>query len=196
VPGAAELLALTASCDEIGAGRYATDYGEPETIAVCGLVGAVFWHADMDIDCDGQPSAACNWDTDPSFLPQTSAKDSNGEFLDASLLPFLVIPGASWRFDYADHGIELGSVGAVVYQGRVEYGVFADQGPDEIIGEASYAMAERLGIDPDPAIGGTPDGVSYVIFTGPSGVVSTIEDHDEAIAVGEARAAQLVADNQ
>ena len=31
------------------------------------------------------------------------------------------------------------------------YAVFGDQGPDNIISEASYATAQSLGIDPNPA---------------------------------------------
>ncbi len=39
-----------------------------------------------------------------------------------------------------------------------------DTGPDEIIGEASYATAKALGIDPDPETGGTDSGVTYIVF--------------------------------
>ena len=101
----------------------------------------------------------------------------------------MVIPLPSERFIYANHGIDLGSVAAVIFEGRVEYGAFADQGPNGIIGEASYALAQRLGIDPDPATGGVPEGVSYIVFTGTSGQVGTIEDHAEAVSVGIARPA-------
>jgi hypothetical protein len=194
-PTASELLALTKSCREITARRYATDAGDIEDISVCALNGAVFWHADMDIDCDGKQSAVCNASTDPAYQPMTSAVDSNGDPLDASQLPFMVIPLPSERFDYRNHGIELGSVAAVIFNGRVEYGAFADQGPSGIIGEASYALAENLGVDPDPATGGVAEGVSYVVFTGPSGEVGTIEDHAEAVSVGIARAQQLLTEN-
>jgi len=194
-PTAAELLTLTTSCQELTARRYATDAGDVEEIPVCALNGAVYWHADMDIDCDGKPTSVCNANTDPAYQPNTSAVDSNGAPLDASKLPFMVIPLPSERFDYADHGIVLGSVAAVIFEGRVEYGVFADQGPSGIIGEASYALAQSLGIDPDPATGGVPEGVSYLVFTGTSGQVGTIEDHAEAVSVGVARARQLIAEN-
>ncbi|MEI2764086.1 MAG: glycoside hydrolase family 75 protein [Dermatophilaceae bacterium] len=100
----------------------------------------------MDIDCDGKPSTVCNKSADPAFQPQTSATDSKGAFLDASELPYVVIPLPSTRFDYAKAGLELGTVVAVIYDGKVEYGVFGDEGPDNIIGEASYAMAQLLGI--------------------------------------------------
>jgi hypothetical protein len=74
----------------------------------------------------------------------------------------------------------------------VQYGVFGDQGPENIIGEASDAMADSLGINPDPAVGGTDSGVSYIVFTGASGMVQTMEDHAEAVSVGVARATELL----
>ena len=124
-----------------------------------------------------------------------SGTDSQGNPLDASTLPFYVIPLPSHGFDYAAHGIDLGSVGAVIYGGQLEYGIFADQGPQGIIGEASYAMAVALGVDPDPEFGGADSGATYIVFTGADGMVTTNEDHVEAETVGQARAAQLLLDN-
>jgi hypothetical protein len=89
----------------------------------------------------------------------------------------------------------MGSVAAVIYDGKIEYGIVGDIGPKTILGEASYAMAKNLGINPNPSTGGTDSGVTYVIFTGISGVVSANEDHDEAALVGDIRAAQLLAEN-
>jgi hypothetical protein len=146
----------------------------------------------MDIDCDGIPTERCNETTDPWFQPQTSATDRRGHFLDAARLPYVVIPLPSGRFDFAGHGVGLGSVVVVVYRGKLEYGVVGDQGPDRVIGEASYAMAKRLGINPDPHHGGTDAGVTYIAFTGPSARVARIEDHAEAVAVGRACAHDLV----
>lgn len=194
-PSAAELLALTTSCNEITNGRYATDDGEAETIPVCGLSGAVFWTADMDVDCDGKTTAQCNAQTDPSYYPETSATDSNGDPLDAAALPFIVIPLPSSRFDYAAHGIQLGQVVAVIYAGQLRYGVFGDQGPSGIVGEASYAMAESLGIDPDPSFGGSDGPVTYIVFTGAGAVQDPIEDQAATTALGDSLAQALLSAN-
>jgi hypothetical protein len=191
-PTAAELLATLANCNRVG-GDYATDSGGAQTIAICGLTGAVFWKADLDIDCDGKISTQCNTGTDPSFDDQTSATDSHGDPLDAATLPYVVVPLPSTRFDSTAHGLALGSVIAVIYQDKVEYGVFGDEGPSSIIGEASYRMAQLLGIDPDPATGGTDSGVAYIAFTGPSAVDPVIEDHDMAVLLGVAKARALLA---
>src|SRR4051794_17972857 len=48
---AADLLSKVASCSQISNGKYRTDDETSATIPVCGKNGAVFWKADMDIDC-------------------------------------------------------------------------------------------------------------------------------------------------
>ena len=191
-PSAAQLLAKLEACDKVG-GDYATDAGGAENIPICSLSGAVFWKADLDVDCDGKVTTSCNAMSDPSFQPQTSATDSHGNPLDAAALPYVVVPLPSSRWDYAAAGLQVGSVIAAIYTDRVVYGVFGDEGPTAIIGEASHRMAELLGIDPDPATGGSDGGVAYVAFTGASAVVSVIEDHDQATALGIAKARSLLA---
>lgn len=195
-PTAAQLLALVANCAQPSDGLYATDDdGSAETIPICALNGAFFWKADMDIDCDGKVTAVCNSNTDPAFQDQTSTTDSQGQPLDASTLPYVVIPLPSARFDYMAAGLELGAVVAVIYNNKVVYGVFGDEGPENIIGEASYAMATALGIDPDPSFGGTDSEVTYIVFHGANAVVNVIEDHQEATALGEQLAAELIQSN-
>lgn len=192
-PTAAELLDRIASCDQIIGGPYAPGSGKPATIPICGLPRAVFWTADLDVDCDGKVSTQCNLMTDPWFMSQTAATDSMGQPLDAATLPFVVVPGRSTRFDYRAAGLAMGSVVAVVHGDELVYGVLGDVGPTTYIGEASYRMAELLGIDPDPRIGGTEDPVSYIAFTGEDARVEIIEDHDEATSLGIALAGELLA---
>ena len=188
------LLALTAACNALpGVTPFATDEGEPNTVSICSLQGALFWQADLDIDCDGGQTQTCQ--NDPAYQPDTSFPDSQGNPLDASALPFVVIPLPSNGFDYTQHQIDGGSVFAVIYNGQLEYGIFGDQGPEGIIGEASYAMAVLLGIDPDPVTGGADSGATYIVFEGPSGAVSANEDHAQAVAIGQARAAELLQNN-
>jgi hypothetical protein len=196
VPVTAEaLLAKLAACTKVSKAPYAKDVGGAANIDVCGLVNAVFFRADMDVDCDGKPSAICSKTTDPSYQSQTAATDSKGGYLDAATLPYAVVPGVSSRWSYKTSGIAMGTVVAVIYAGKVEYGIVGDVGPVSIVGEASYAMAKNLGINPNPKTGGVSDGVAYLFFTGASGQVSKKEDHAEAVRVGEQRAAQLLAEN-
>jgi hypothetical protein len=193
-PTAAELLAATAGCATVVSnGKFATDDdGSSATVDICGATNAVYWTADMDIDCDGLMSTQCRLSTDPDYQDETSAVDSHGDALDAAALPYVVVPSPSSRFRFTDAGLDLGSVVAVIYNDQVEYAVIGDTGPTTIIGEASYATAAGLGIDPDPSTGGTDGPVTYIAFTGDAAHVEPIEDHATATSLGSARAKLLL----
>ncbi|MFJ6512520.1 glycoside hydrolase family 75 protein [Streptomyces sp. NPDC091406] len=188
---AAELLAEVRACSRISKGAYRTDSGRAKaTVPVCGTRDAVFWKADMDIDCDGRKTRACNRKTDPYFLPETAFQSSRGEPLDSAALPHVVVPGPSKVWDYRKSGLTGGSVVAVVYRDRVRFGVIGDTGPTGIIGEASYAMAKTLGIDPDPSTGGAESGVTYIAFK--DSRISPIESRARAQSRGAALAREFV----
>ncbi|MGW2562779.1 glycoside hydrolase family 75 protein [Streptomyces sp. NPDC001514] len=187
---AADLLAEVRNCDRISDGRYRIDEDEPADVPVCGTSDAVFWEADMDIDCDGWPTRECNSDVDPYFQSETAYSDSEGDPLSSEHVPFIVVPGASSRWDYSDSGIRGGSVAAVIYRGRVVYAVVGDVGPSNIIGEASWATADALGIDPDPQTGGVNSGVTYIVFR--DSRVSPIESHGSAVTLGNQLAREFV----
>lgn len=192
-PTAQELLARLTSCTQISNGTYRTDEEAGRTIPVCDENGAVWWQADMDIDCDGVRTAQCNEDTDCCFYPDTAFHTSTDEPLNAAELPFVVVPSPSDIWDYRQFGIHGGGAVAIIYDDRVEYAVVGDTGPTGIIGEASYAAAADLGIDPDPSTGGTDSGVTYIFFK--NSTVAPIEDHNEAISTGQALARQFVDNN-
>ena len=194
-PTVTQLLELLAHCDPVSSAKYSTDFENAASIDVCGLNGAVFWKSDFDIDCDGKRTAVCNEQTDGAYQPRTSANDSHGDPLDASQLPYAVIPLPSSRWRYEDSGIDLGQVLAVIHDGKLEYAVFGDQGPDKIIGEGSYRLAQLLGIDPDPSNGGTDGPVYFITFTGADARVDTIEDHAEAVSRGAALVDALIQAN-
>ena len=189
---AADLLAKVRDCTPVSRGRYRSDDGERATIPVCGTKEAVFWKADLDIDCDGQAGARCNARTDPLFSSMTAYQQSDGRYLDAERLPYIVVPAASALWNHRDHRIGGGSVAAVVYQDRVQYAVVGDVGPHDIIGEASYATAKALGIRPDPRGGGTDTGVTYIVFK--DSRVKPIEDHAAAVEAGQRLARLFVRD--
>ncbi|MFD5268024.1 glycoside hydrolase family 75 protein [Streptomyces sp. NPDC058335] len=189
---AAELLSRVRDCTPVSRGRYRTDADTPATIPVCATDGTVFWTADMDIDCDGRPGPRCNSITDPAFSPATAFQQSDGRYLSAESLPFIVVPGVSDIWNHRDHGVRGGSVAAVVYRDRVQYAVVGDVGPREIIGEASYAAAEALGIRPDPHSGGVASGVTYIVFK--DSRATPIESHTSAVEVGERLARTFVAE--
>ncbi len=188
--GAADLLAEVGDCTPVSQGRYRSDQGAAATIPVCGTDEVVFWKADMDIDCDGQPGIRCNTAADPYFSASTAFAQSDGRPLNSETLPYVVVPAPSALWDYRAHGVRGGSVVAVVYGDRVRYAVVGDTGPVGVIGEASYAAAEELGIDPDPRSGGAPSGVTYIVFK--NSRVIPLEDREAAVVAGEALARQFV----
>ncbi|HUR02953.1 MAG TPA: CBM35 domain-containing protein, partial [Nonomuraea sp.] len=72
-PTADQLLAKVTACSQISNGKYKTDSDvSSATVAVCEKTGAVFWKADMDIDCDGVRTTQCNEDTDCCFQADTA----------------------------------------------------------------------------------------------------------------------------
>ena len=193
-----QLLALTQSCTQLpGTSKFKSDSGGSATIPVCQLSGAVFWKADADIDCDGGKNAACT--ADPYYQAETSAKDSKGNFVDAGSVPFFVVPLASNGFDPKALGIKTswsgwGSPGAILYNGKLLYAVYADAGPTDVIGELSYRAAELLGIPSSPINGGVASGVTYIVFTGDQ-YVNPLESTGAAETLGKQLATQLLQNN-
>ncbi|GAA2660920.1 glycoside hydrolase family 75 protein [Streptomyces vastus] len=190
---AADLLAKVTSCSQISNSKYKTDDDSSASIPVCGKNGAVFWKADMDIDCDGQRTSKCNEDTDPWYQDDTAFHQSDGKPLRADSLPYVVVPSSSNIWNYSSAGIKGGAVVAVIYNNQVQYAVVGDTGPTKIIGEASYATAKALGINPDPENGGTDDGVTYILFK--NSKVTPIESHSAAVTLGEELAKEFIRNN-
>jgi hypothetical protein len=191
---AADLLAVASNCHQLsGTTKFSTDSGGSKTVPICGLTGAVWWKADMDVDCDGGKGSVCQ--SDPDYQSDTAGVDSKGHALDASTLPYVVIPMSSNGFNYKTAGLKMGSVVAVIYNGKVAFGILGDVGPAGVIGEASYAMAVKLGINPSPISGGVDSGVTYVAFTGTAAAVTHNEDSAQAASLGAQLAHQLIQNN-
>src|SRR5437763_13381616 len=133
-PTASQLLAKTSSCHQISNGKYKTDEDvSGRTVAICDANGAVFWKADMDIDCDGQRTTQCNENTDCCFQADTAFHQSNGQPLNAAQLPYVVVPSPSSTWDYRKFGIAGAGVVAVIFNDQVTYAVVGDTGPTDII---------------------------------------------------------------
>jgi hypothetical protein len=191
-PSAAELLAKVDACASTAVavkGGFGLDGAGSISIYQC--AGALYWKADMDVDCDGIQTPPC--DTDVTGQPQTSIVDlaPTGD-VDPTKLPYFVIPlGTPETTWYKSYDVQLGQVGAVIYKGRVEYGIFADEAGGAFIGESSYAMCQlflsTLGApsgstDPcDPNQGGIdPADITYVTFTGAANRVRGADIYDHA----------------
>jgi hypothetical protein len=158
--------------------------------AICGLSGAVYWVADMDIDCDGRPTTGKCPGPDMSYQPDTALHGRNGA-LAAAVTPYVVIPN-----NFSAPGLNPGTVVAVIYGAKLQFAVFGDTGPATIIGEASYATAEKLGIPPSPLDGGVLGRtVTYIAFTGTGTVPGDVEDQAATKTLGDQLVTKLIANN-
>ena len=168
------------------------DEEKPKNVSLYNLTNATFWTADMDIDSDGRETPLCNKRRDPWHQNEISA----GMDIAADETPYFVIPIGK-PANYRKRGIEIGQVAAVIYSNQVAYAVFLDEcGDRTLIGEASIATANLLGVDPDPKTGGTDGPVTYIVFTGPSGRIANPDDygsHKLAVEIGVKRAKELIA---
>jgi hypothetical protein len=96
-------------------------------------------------------------------------------YVDASRIPFVVLPGGMAR----QLGARPGDFAAVFNQrnGKSSYAIFGDVGPYDRIGEGSVALAENLGIRSDARNGGARRGILYLVFPGSgNGRPRTIEE--------------------
>lgn len=125
--------------------------------------------SDADTDADGSPDAD---QIDPSGLLETALGKDNGwqgigRYVNARNIPYFVLP-ANW-FNITNVTCRLGDIARLTYQDKVVYAIFADVGPETIIGEASIAAVESLGHNPWDSqhatiISGIPHGVRYEII--------------------------------
>jgi hypothetical protein len=178
------LMALTDKCDKHSpGGPWRMDDESPKAnIYVCAdHDGAVYWTADMDIDCDGKSTKECNSGTDCCYQGQTAFQNSKGATLTASVDPYYVIPS-----NYKNSGIKGWQIAAIIDRTskKMTFAFEGDTGPNNIIGEASYATAVILGINPDAKNGGSDGPITYLVFTGSTGLPKVPENHQEVVTVG------------
>jgi hypothetical protein len=200
-PIIAKLLAIASQSKCTGSNivsthSYQQEGGNNGTANICKLDGAVYYQSGMNVDCDGLADTCspqhCPSD-DPTNEAQTSFTDASGNYLSAGLTPYVVIPQ---DFTYA--GLDSnngGNVIAVIYDDQLQFAVFGDTGPTDIIGEASYATANSLGIPPDPATGGSAGPITYIVFVGTGVAPQDLSNPLETWQLGLSLAQQLVANN-
>jgi len=149
--------------------------------------GALFMDSALQTDADGSPRYR---EIDPETGQAETSLSFDGEegqrqWVDAEKVPYVVLP----LHFYRNMGIQLGDVAAVIWQGRVEYAVFADEGPDHLMGEGSIALHERLGFDPweerngtRQIVNGMDDGVVVIVFPNSAPKDLTPENINDKVA--------------
>jgi hypothetical protein len=122
-------------------------------------------------NADGEPFVQGPDDPFPGYYVSATAladrtKPVNDptRYVDASKIPFIVLPGALARQLYARPG----DFSAVMNlnNGKSSYAIFGDVGPSDRIGEGSVALAENLGIRSDARNGGARRGIVFLVFPG------------------------------
>lgn len=122
-------------------------------------------------DPDGQPYIQGPKDPFPGYyvsatalMDRTKAVNDPARYVDASKIPFVVLPGGMAR----QLGARPGDFAAVFNprNGRSSFAIFGDVGPFDRIGEGSMALAENLGIRSDARNGGARRGILYLVFPG------------------------------
>jgi hypothetical protein len=119
----------------------------------------------------GKPVIQSSSDPAPGFYVSTTAYENPGfsetdprRYVDAESVPFIVLPS---RFGL---GLKLGDLCFCFNTATDDnaFGIYADIGPSNQIGEASMAMAGELKANSDPRRGGVAGGIVYVVFPGTS----------------------------
>jgi hypothetical protein len=122
-------------------------------------------------DADGEPYIQGPDDPFPGFYvsetalaDRSKAANDPTRYVDASRIPFIVLPGGTAR----QLGARPGDFAVVFNQrnGKSAYAIFGDVGPFDRIGEGSMALAENLGIRSDARNGGARRGILYLVFPG------------------------------
>ena len=191
----------------LNGGKGHTDNNGGGMIDICLGKGAIYWQSGMAIDCDGLADSCTNGvslgssaaqhcpSDDPTNQAQTSFNDAAGMYLRAGEIPYVVISQDVTNVPGLDNTKMGGNVVAVIYNRKLTFAVFGDQGPVGAIGEASYMTAASLGINPDPKTGGTAGPVTFIVFTGAGAVPQDLGNPLQAWQIGLPLAKQFVANN-
>ncbi len=146
--------------------------------------GVYAYTSGMAIDTDGSDS-----DPDPDHQGQTTWTDSSGKYLGAHHVPFYVLGDDCWdrkspcpHFFYQEHSMTGRQFALIFYNGSVIGAIFGDtqtannqttsDNDSRELGEASVKAAQLLGIPSSGTTGGVDNGVTVVMFSGPSWVVN------------------------
>jgi len=148
--------------------------------------GAFYYESKLDTDCDGAPSC-------PSIDPYGQTQTSwtwRGSPVDALRANYFVLPG-NIKNRLGNTRLALGDIAAVIYNGNIEFAVWADSGPTSKIGEGSVKLVQNLGFNPYGRNGkiccGITSGVVTIVFPGSRGSYSSPYDADSVKQAGMAR---------
>jgi hypothetical protein len=127
-------------------------------------------------DSHGDPVIQGQNDPAPGYYVSTTALTNPGttpatpaHYIDASTIPYVVLPAHRFANFTSIKPLRLGDVGVAynVANGTMAFAQFCDTGPAGSLGEASIALADALGVNPNPKHGGVATRqIVYVVFPG------------------------------
>lgn len=133
-------------------------------LSTAGIEG--YWWG-LVTDPSGNPIMQGDKDPAPGYyISKTALSDCKKpvtdptRYLNATEIPYIALPARHMM------GAKIGDLAAVIntMNGKVVYAIVGDVGPDDSLGIGSIALAEELGVLANPKIGGTEDGILYIIF--------------------------------
>ncbi|MEY2563837.1 MAG: hypothetical protein QOH88_2030 [Verrucomicrobiota bacterium] len=144
--------ALFHAFDETTAGK--RDPSKCKALLAFPDAAAIFWSSKLAIDADGPaagPGRPSGSRLDPgSGQDDTSLHFSSGRGFPSETVPYIVLPGGSFR---ANTGLALGDVAIVIFKDKITAAICGDMGPTKKIGEGSIRVHEALHPPaPDPCI--------------------------------------------
>lgn len=144
--------------------------------------GAIYIDSKMDTDCDG--ARTC-----PSIDPYGQTQTSwtwKGSPIDALKTNYYVLP-SNLRGRLGSTKLGLGDIAAVIYNGKLEFAVYADNGPNNKIGEGSVKLVQNLGFNPyrnGKICCGIQSGVVIIVLPGSRGTYSSPYDRESVRQAG------------
>lgn len=116
-------------------------------------------------DSSGNPVVQSAQDPAPGYYVSTTTLENVGfdrkndprRYVDASTIPYVVLPGNRYLSFLRSSRIRLGDLAACynIRTGKLCFAIFADTGPATKLGEGSIALANSLGLVGNPKAGGT-----------------------------------------
>lgn len=128
--------------------------------------GEIYLDAGMPVCVDGSPQAP-QFDPCRGFL-ETSLRHpeltGQKQYVNAETVPYFTLPEG-----YESFGIALGDIAAIIFEGQIEFAIFANVSRSFKLSSGSLALVRSLGLhyfDGDIRLKGIPEGVIYLIFPG------------------------------
>jgi chitosanase len=150
------------------------------------MEGLITFMSDADIDCDG-----VNWECpgNPDGQSQTTFGSA-----DTYQMPWFVLPD-EW---YRSQGIVANNLGAIICDGKMFYGVFADSNGNtpQVIGEISLVLGNACWPDAglSGAVGHSDPDVAYIVFAGvaPEGVGEQTLEYGPLKELGDQKVREML----